>query len=111
MPATNDINEGVLGAFKVLMGKQPQLTLLHYNFLAMFFHNNTETFVKKKSQHEDFKYLYKMAQNLKGEEDKLKSQKLQDHVEAFINAGAPGFERIKMKTKVGLEREALSKGN
>ena len=70
----NSNNEGVLGVFKVLMGKQPQLTLLHYNFLAMFFHNNTETFVKKKFQHEDFKYLYKMAQNLKGEEEKRKEE-------------------------------------
>ena len=157
MPATNDINEGALGAFRVLMRKQPQLTLLHYNALAMFFHNNTEAFVKKKFQHEDFKYLYKMARNSKGEEkkrkeeiikfaearikqkeerkkkrqenalkraervasvqlifnkdeiDKLKSQKLQDYVEAFINAGAPGFEGIKTKTKVGLKREALKK--
>ena len=113
--------------------------------------------MKKKFQHEDFQYLYKMARNSKGEEkkrkediikfaeacikqkeernknwqenalkraerfasvqlifnkddlDKLKSQKLQDHVEAFINAGASGFEGIKTKTKVGEKREALKK--
>ena len=41
--------------------------------------------------------------------DKLKAQKLQDHVEAFINAGAPGFEGIRSKNKVGEKREALKK--
>ena len=30
--------------------------------------------MKKKFQHEDFKYLYKMAQNLKGEEKKRKEE-------------------------------------
>ena len=37
IPAVNDINEGALDAFKVLMRKQLQLTLLHYNASAMFF--------------------------------------------------------------------------
>ena len=30
--------------------------------------------MKKKFQHEDFKYLYKMAQNLKGEEEKRREE-------------------------------------
>ncbi|KAF8815647.1 hypothetical protein BYT27DRAFT_7079470, partial [Phlegmacium glaucopus] len=37
MPVTNDVNEGALGSFHVLMCKQPQLTLLEHNALPMFF--------------------------------------------------------------------------
>ena len=48
MPATNDINEGALGSFRVLMHWQPQLTLLSQNALAMFFRNDTAAFMKKK---------------------------------------------------------------
>ncbi len=41
LPATNDENEGALGSFRRLICHQPQLTLLDYNALAMFFRNNT----------------------------------------------------------------------
>ena len=37
MPATNDVNEGALGSFCVLMHQQSQLTLLGHNALAMLF--------------------------------------------------------------------------
>ncbi|KAF8804783.1 hypothetical protein BYT27DRAFT_7106262 [Phlegmacium glaucopus] len=37
MPATNDVNEGALGSFWVLMRRQPQLTLLGHNALTMYF--------------------------------------------------------------------------
>jgi hypothetical protein len=37
MLPTNDINEGALGSFRVMMHQQPQLTLLGYNAQAMFF--------------------------------------------------------------------------
>jgi hypothetical protein len=35
MPPTNDANEGALGAFRVLMRRQPQLSLLQYNAQAI----------------------------------------------------------------------------
>jgi len=31
LPATNDVNEGALVSFRILMQNQPQLTVLHYN--------------------------------------------------------------------------------
>ena len=31
MPTINDVNEGALGQFQVMMWRQPQLTLLQYN--------------------------------------------------------------------------------
>ncbi len=33
MPSTNDVNEGALGQFRVMIRRQPQLTLLQYNAL------------------------------------------------------------------------------
>jgi hypothetical protein len=49
MPPTNDVNEGALGAFRVLMRRQPQLSSLQYNALAMYRQNDTQAFMEKKS--------------------------------------------------------------
>ena len=71
MPATNDENEGALGSFRHLMRHQPQLTLLSHNALAMFFRNNTQTFMAAKfTEEEDYRYLHKFAQDSNGEEEK-----------------------------------------
>ena len=48
MPTTNDVNEGALGSFCVMMQRQPQLTLLQYNAQAMFNKNNTAEFMNEK---------------------------------------------------------------
>ena len=67
---------------------------------------------KKKQQEKALKRAEKVAsfQLIFNKDDinKLKSQKLQNHIEAYINAGAPGFGGIKTKTKVGQKREALT---
>lgn len=70
MPATNDENEGALGSFRVLMRRQPQLTLLGHNALAMFFRNNTQAFMAAKFTDEDFAYVRKLARESVGEEKK-----------------------------------------
>ena len=74
MPATNDVNEGALGAFRVLMCQQPQLTLLHYNALAMFDKNKTEAFMNKFFTDPDHKYIHKMARDSSGEEAKRRKE-------------------------------------
>ena len=62
MPAANDENEGLLGSFRHLMHYQPQLTLLSYNALSMFFHNNTQAFMAAKfTEEEDYQYIRKLA--------------------------------------------------
>src|SRR3984893_17631597 len=61
MPPTNDANEGALGAFRVLMHNQPHLTSLQYNAQAMYAHNNTQAFMEKKFQPEDYKYIHQLA--------------------------------------------------
>ena len=75
MPATNDENEGALGSFRHLMRHQPQLTLLSHNALAMFFRNNTQTFMAAKfTEEEDYHYLHKLAQDSNGEEEKRRKE-------------------------------------
>ena len=67
LPTTNDVNEGALGSFRVLMQRQPQLTGLQYNAQAMFHHNETQAFMEAKfTEPEDFKFIHQEAQKLKG---------------------------------------------
>jgi len=62
MPATNDENKGALGAFHQLIHRHPQLTLLNHNALAMFFRNNTSTFMAAKfTEPEDYANIQKLA--------------------------------------------------
>ena len=61
MPPTNDVNEGALGSFRVLMRCQPHLTALQYNARAMFAHNDTQAFMERKFQPEDHKYIRRLA--------------------------------------------------
>jgi hypothetical protein len=69
MPATNDENEGALGSFRQLMRRQPQLTLLNQNALAMFYRNNTQAFMAAKfTEAEDYQYLHRLARECQKEE-------------------------------------------
>ena len=62
LPATNYENEGLLGSFQHLMNYQPQLMLLSFNSLSMFFCNNTQAFMAAKfTEEEDYHYLHKLA--------------------------------------------------
>ena len=80
MPATNDENEGALGSFRVLMRRQPQLTLLNHNALAMYFRNNTQAFMAAKfKEEEDFHYLHRLAREANGEERKRRKELIEFH--------------------------------
>ncbi len=75
MPATNDENEGALGSFRVLMRRQPQLTLLSHNALSMFFRNNTRAFMAAKfTEEEDYQYIHRLAREANGEERKRQKE-------------------------------------
>ena len=75
MPATNDVNEGALGQFRVMIRRQPQLTLLGHNAIAMYFRNDTEAFMKEKfTEKEDHQFLHKLARESTGEEKKRKKE-------------------------------------
>jgi hypothetical protein len=69
MPATNDVNEGALGAFHIQMQIKPQLTMTNYNAFAMFEHNNTQNFMNALfTESGDFKFLHGQACAYKGKD-------------------------------------------
>ena len=95
MPATNDINEGALGSFRVLMQKQPQLTLLGHNALAMYFNNDTEKFIASKfTEKEDFKFLHQLGCESQAEEKNRKKEHVQYQEECRAEKLAKKAKRI-----------------
>ena len=86
MPPTNDANEGVLGSFRVLLRRQPQLTLMQFNAQAMYTRNNTEAFMAKKFQLDDHQYIRRLAreENSRGVEKQRKREMIQ-HAQAKVN--------------------------
>ena len=80
LPAVNDENEGALGSFRQLMTRQPQLTLLNHNALAMFYKNNTQAFMAAKfTEPEDYKYLHMLARESRGEEKQWQKEIVEFH--------------------------------
>ena len=103
MPPTNDVNEGALGSFRVLMRRQPQLTLLQYNAQAMFHHNNTQAFMEKKFQDEDYKFIHQMARESRGEE-KRRREEFVLHAEAKVAKKREAAEKRKAKAAAVAEK-------
>jgi hypothetical protein len=76
MPATNDVNEGALGAFRIQMRTKPQLTMTNHNALAMFEHNDTQNFMNALfTESGDFKFLRGQARAYKGK-DRAKQKEM-----------------------------------
>jgi hypothetical protein len=105
MPATNDVNEGALGSFRVLMRRQPQLTLLQYNAQAMFHHNNTQAFMEKNFQADDYKFVHQMARESRGEEKKRREEMVL-HAEARIAKQADAAKKRKAKAAAAAQKIA-----
>ncbi|KAF8804951.1 hypothetical protein BYT27DRAFT_7105812, partial [Phlegmacium glaucopus] len=92
MPSTNDINEGALGSFRVLMRRQPQLTLLQYNAQTMFFQNNTGAFMNEMFSDTTHQYIRAVSR----ERDTSKKERLEEiaqHTEEKI------AKKVAAKTK------------
>ncbi|KAF8960711.1 hypothetical protein BDZ97DRAFT_1597629, partial [Flammula alnicola] len=64
MPATNDINEGALGAYRVVTRGKPSMTLHQYNALAMFRHNDTQAYMDAVFTCDDHIYIMREARRL-----------------------------------------------
>ncbi|TEB19803.1 hypothetical protein FA13DRAFT_1780355 [Coprinellus micaceus] len=130
MLPTNDINEGALGSFRVMMRRQPQLSLSVQNARAMYFHNETQAFMKqyfvkpeglqflrkkeatrkKRQQKRQEKDLWLEALELVLDETKvpgLKGEALKDMLDKFTAVGAPDLGNVNRRSKVGAIREAL----
>ena len=72
MPSTNDVNEGALGQFHVMIRRQPQLTLFQYNACTMFARNETATFMDEMFTEDTHKYVWELArQKDTSEKDRL----------------------------------------
>ena len=105
LPATNDENEGALGSFWCLMRYQPQLTLLDYNALAMFFRNNTKEFMSTNfTEAADYVYLWRLARNTVGEEKKRRAELVKFREEQKAKKRAPRIEGVKEEGKEGSPR-------
>ncbi|TFK16613.1 hypothetical protein FA15DRAFT_606812 [Coprinopsis marcescibilis] len=82
---TNDINEGALGSFRLMMRKQPQLSLLGHNSQAMYFQNDTSDFIKRFFvEPEDYKFLHQMARETMGK-DRRRQKEIVEHQEKKAN--------------------------
>ncbi|KAF6743568.1 hypothetical protein DFP72DRAFT_1020212 [Ephemerocybe angulata] len=64
MPATNDVNEGALGAYRVYMRNKPSTTLLSYNAQAVCQKNDTLAFMSTMLTEEDYTYIRRVARGL-----------------------------------------------
>jgi len=95
MATTNDVNEGALGQFRVMIRRQPQLTLLQYNARTMFSRNNTAAFMDAMFSEDTHKYIRELARVTDTSEKERKRQIVR-HAE----------ERIAVKVASRKKREA-----
>ncbi|KAJ8454145.1 hypothetical protein ONZ45_g19419 [Pleurotus djamor] len=61
MPATNDANEGALGALRRHLREKPLVSIHQYNAIAMFRSNNTAEWMEEHLTDEDHTFLMKQA--------------------------------------------------
>jgi hypothetical protein len=66
MPATNDVNKGMLGSLRQFSRFNPRITLHMFNALATFQRNDTQPFMNKKFQEDDHKFLMQMCREIDG---------------------------------------------
>ncbi|KAF8804815.1 hypothetical protein BYT27DRAFT_7234469 [Phlegmacium glaucopus] len=92
MPSTNDIDEGALGSFCVLMRRQPQLTLLQYNAWTMFFWNNTEAFMNEMFSDTTHQYIQAVSRE-RDTSEKERLEGIVQHTEEKI------AKKVAAKTK------------
>jgi hypothetical protein len=64
MPATNDVNEGMLGSLRQFWRFNPRATLHIFNALAMHQRNDTQKFMNKNLNEDDHKFLMHMGREV-----------------------------------------------
>jgi hypothetical protein len=100
MPATNDVNEGALGAYRVAIRGKPSLTLHQYNAMAMFRHNDTQAFMDAVFTRDDHLYVMREARRL--DESKLEAHRRKELVDfrvavARIRKDKEDARQVKLK--------------
>ncbi|KAJ7588345.1 hypothetical protein C8J56DRAFT_1050416 [Mycena floridula] len=63
---TNDVNEGLLGTYRVDARKNPTRTLHQFNHLRMWAHNQTQKFIQRLLTDEDMQFIRKTARQVDG---------------------------------------------
>jgi hypothetical protein len=64
MPATNDVNEGILGSLRQFMRFNPRATLHIFNAQAMYQRNDTQPFMNNNLNEDDHKFLMQMGREV-----------------------------------------------
>ncbi|TEB22546.1 glutamic acid-rich protein [Coprinellus micaceus] len=108
MLPTNDINEGALGSFRVMMCRQPQLSLSGQNAQAMYFRNETQTFMKQYFvKPEDLQFLCSMAWESTGEDQKREQEIIEHSRQRAAEKEATRKKRQQKRQEKDLQLEAL----
>ena len=100
MPATNDVNEGILGSYRVFMRGKPNTTLHAFNAQAMYKQNDTQDFMDKNFTEEDHAYVRKMARAIdeSGLEKKRKKELIQAQKKQVAEKRTKSQQRTQKKT-------------
>ncbi len=93
VPPTNDEEEGALGAFRILLRRQPQLSELQYNAQAMFHQNDTWAFMEKMFHPDDYEFVWRVAREADSQKLEPKRRKgIVQHNQARNNKRRAGQE-------------------
>ncbi|KAJ7588295.1 hypothetical protein C8J56DRAFT_890101 [Mycena floridula] len=74
MPCTNDVNEGILGSYRVYMWLCSSMSLHQWNVIQMYNRNKTESFVERMFEEKDHQFMKK-------EKELEKAQEVHDEVD------------------------------
>ena len=118
MPTTNDVNEGALGQFRVMMRRQPQLTLLQFNARTMYGRNKTADFMKENFGEDTLKYIREVSRERDTSEKDRKRQILKHAEENIVKKKAAKEKRAEnaikkaariSQTKLEFDKEKIKK--
>ena len=118
MPTTNDVNEGALGQFRVMIRRQPQLTLLQYNARTMYARNKTAEFMKERFDEDTLKYIREVSRERDTSEKNRKRQIVKHAEENIVKRKAAKEKRAEnaikkaariSQTKLEFDKEKIKK--
>jgi hypothetical protein len=95
MPTTNDANEGRLGGWRLFARTNPSSTIEQYNNIAMFWKNDTQSFMETYFSPEDHQHIQKVArtEDASGATAKRKAE----HVDARLAIATKNTEKVAAK--------------
>ncbi|KIM73249.1 hypothetical protein PILCRDRAFT_15396 [Piloderma croceum F 1598] len=97
MNATNDHNEGALGAYRVGARQAPSMTLVQWNAQAMYKQNHTHQWIKSTLASKQLSFLRHAARTLDGSKLEKKRHQAQAEADAWAAAKKRVLEVAKMR--------------